>query len=489
MNAPSGASEGRSVGKCAAAWQGFERRSGTVAHHSANRAILRRRGSASRRLPYAGIVASIARNGSVGATALTTTHFLLLYCAMLVASSGNTALQSVMPAIGREIGIDDFYVAIAYTWSAVLWVLLAPYWAEKSDHHGRKTLTMMGVSGFIVSMTAVRHRACSRASWLDRRRADLRPVRCVPCESTAASAARPLRRPRPISRRRRGAAGASRHLSALSSSFGLGTIIGPAVAPLFVLPVVGLAGPLFAFALIARAVVISIVLWLPNDRAGRRTGHGAAMSYPSLASSADRRQRHRGDRAAPAETAELERPAHPPVDRRWSRRRPCPGGDPDLHRLLHHRSAAPCALGFRRTDRDRDDGRRGRDARRAMGTDPASRAQPARADPVGRADRGGGPLGTMLSNDLYGITIGFAVAIAGLWLHSAGIYCRRFARGSLGRAGRGRRRDHRRRTGSAMCSRRRSASASMAGTTICRSPPWRCCWSFSPWSAAGALAA
>jgi MFS family permease len=97
-------------------------------------------------------VASIASNRSVGATALTTPHFLLLYSAMLVASSGNTALQSVMPAIGREIGIADFYVAIAYTWSAVLWVALAPYWAEKSDRHGRKSLTVMGVSGFIVSM-------------------------------------------------------------------------------------------------------------------------------------------------------------------------------------------------------------------------------------------------------------------------------------------------------------------------------------------------
>ena len=71
---------------------------------------------------------------------------------MLVAAAGNTALQSVMPAIGREIGIADFWVAIAYTWSAVLWVALAPYWAEKSDHHGRKALTLMGVSGFIVSM-------------------------------------------------------------------------------------------------------------------------------------------------------------------------------------------------------------------------------------------------------------------------------------------------------------------------------------------------
>src|SRR4029078_506185 len=72
-------------------------------------------------------------------------------------------------------------------------------------------------------------------------------------------------------------------LSALSSSFGLGTIIGPAVAPLFVLPLVGLAGPLFAFPATGLAVVIAILLWLPNDRYGRKVGHGAAMSYPSLA--------------------------------------------------------------------------------------------------------------------------------------------------------------------------------------------------------------
>src|SRR5439155_8687394 len=63
-------------------------------------------------------VASIARTRGVGSTALTTSHFLLLYAAMLVAAAGNTALQSVMPAIGREIGIADFWVAIAYTWSA-----------------------------------------------------------------------------------------------------------------------------------------------------------------------------------------------------------------------------------------------------------------------------------------------------------------------------------------------------------------------------------
>ncbi|HEU4499987.1 MAG TPA: MFS transporter, partial [Sphingomicrobium sp.] len=88
----------------------------------------------------------------VAGSALTTPHFLLLYAAMLVAAAGNTALQSVMPAIGREIGISDFWVTVSYTWSAILWVTLAPLWARQSDRHGRKPLILLGVGGFIAAM-------------------------------------------------------------------------------------------------------------------------------------------------------------------------------------------------------------------------------------------------------------------------------------------------------------------------------------------------
>jgi len=73
-------------------------------------------------------------------------------------------------------------------------------------------------------------------------------------------------------------------LSALASSFGLGTIIGPAIAPMFVLPFIGLPGPLFGFALIGIVVFLAITLWLPDDTKGRQVGRGAAMSYPSIAS-------------------------------------------------------------------------------------------------------------------------------------------------------------------------------------------------------------
>lgn len=224
-----------------------------------------------------------ARRRKIGGSALTTPHFLLLYSAMLVAAAGNTALQSVMPAIGRAVGIADFWVAIAYTWSAVLWVWLAPYWAEKSDHHGRKALTLLGLGGFIVSMTLCGLVLVAGLSgWMAPAltfvlfglfRAIYGALGCSTPSATQAYLASKTRR-----------AARTTQLSALSSSFGLGTIVGPALAPLFVLPFVGLPGPLFAFALIAIAVYLAIHFGLPEDRGAPGKGRGAAMSYPSLAS-------------------------------------------------------------------------------------------------------------------------------------------------------------------------------------------------------------
>ena len=182
----------------------------------------------------------------------------------------------------------------------------------------------MGVGGFIVSMLLCGLVLVGRPQRHARRRADLHPVRDLSARSTARSAARRRRRPRPISPRKTRRSGRVAALSALSSSFGLGTIIGPAMAPLFVLPFVGLPGPLFAFAAIGAAGVRrDPAVAARRPRCGRRVGRGAAMSYPSLATHADRRQRRRGDLAA-THAAEVERPAHPAVDHRRGRRRAMP---------------------------------------------------------------------------------------------------------------------------------------------------------------------
>lgn len=222
----------------------------------------------------------------VAGSALTTPHFLLLYAAMLVAAAGNTALQSVMPAIGREIGISDFWVTVSYTWSAILWVTLAPLWARQSDRHGRKPLILLGVGGFIAAMIL-----CGLALLAGLKGLLAGGITfaafgiCRAIYGSLGSATPSATQAYLASRTRRTARVEA--LSALSSSFSLGTIVGPALAPLFVLPVVGLAGPLFAFAAIGIIVFTAIALGLPDDtkpRQGRRSGHGAAMSYPSLAS-------------------------------------------------------------------------------------------------------------------------------------------------------------------------------------------------------------
>lgn len=221
----------------------------------------------------------------VGGTAMRRGHFLLLYAAMLVAASGNTAVQSVMPAIGRAMDIPDVVVAIAYTISAVLWVWLAPMWARASDRHGRKALILMGVGGFVISSLLCGLALEAGLSGLVGAMAAFILFGIARAIYGALGSATPSATQAYLaSKTRRSARVAA--LSALASSFGLGTVIGPAMAPLFVLPIVGLPGPFFGFALIGLAVWLSVWRWLPDDMKhgrGPRAGHGAAMSYPSIA--------------------------------------------------------------------------------------------------------------------------------------------------------------------------------------------------------------
>lgn len=354
----------------------------------------------------------------VAATALSTPHFLLLYAAMLVAAAGNTALQSVMPAIGREIGIADFWVAIAYTWSALLWVMLAPYWAEKSDRHGRKALTLMGLGGFIVSMllcglalVAGLHGVIGGALTFGLFaifRAIYGGLGCATPSATQAYLASRTRR-----------SGRVAALSALSSSFGLGTIIGPALAPLFVLPFIGLPGPLFAFSTIGLLVAAAIWTWLPDDRLGRKTGRGAAMSYPSLATTPT------GASVVAATSPKQKR-------LKWN--------DPRIRPWIvagvaagHAQAATLTCLGFFIIDRlalepQGSEGpisivmMAGASATLAAqwGLIPRINASPRRLILWGALIAAGGLTGTMLADDLYGITIGFALASTGFGLTRPG---------------------------------------------------------------------
>ncbi|MDG5749220.1 MFS transporter [Qipengyuania sp. XHP0207] len=188
----------------------------------------------------------------------------LLFTVMLVTAAGNTAMQSVMPSIGTALKIDDVWISLAYSWSALLWVMCAPFWAERSDRRGRKAMMALGLGGFIASFAL-----CGAMLWLGLSGyltafwALLLFALARSLYGGFGSAAPPAVQAYVAARTPRSER--TQALSLIASSFGLGTVIGPALAPLMVLPWVGLTGPFLIFSLIGIAALVALRLRLPND--------------------------------------------------------------------------------------------------------------------------------------------------------------------------------------------------------------------------------
>ncbi len=209
-------------------------------------------------------------------------EFTLIFLVLLVIAAGNTALQSVLPALGRALHLPDLAVAGFFSLSAIVWTVSAPYWARRSDNEGRKHVILIGLTGFtaatllgalviqigqrgmIVPVVFIIALAVARAVF------GLFGSATMPA-SQAYVAARTSRRDRTAA------------LAQLASAFGLGTIVGPALAPFFVLPYVRLAGPLFVFAALGFAVLLFVRARLPDDsNRAPDDATGSPASMPSI---------------------------------------------------------------------------------------------------------------------------------------------------------------------------------------------------------------
>lgn len=228
-------------------------------------------------------------------SSLSRERFALLFAIMLVAASGNTAMQSLMPSIGRELGIPDLWVAVAFSLSAVVWVLTAPHWARMSDRRGRRALMRLGLYGFIISMLV-----CGSA--LAAGLSGLLPPTIVFIVFVLGRAvyggwgsASPPAVQAYVAARTEGEE-RTNALAAIASSFGLGTIIGPALAPLFIFDPMGLSGPLIVFAFIGAAVLAAVVTRLPDDTP-RGPARGQIVGEPSIGGANNGVSLTRDDRA------------------------------------------------------------------------------------------------------------------------------------------------------------------------------------------------
>ncbi len=197
--------------------------------------------------------------------------FAILFAVSLIAAAGNMALQSVLPAIGREFGLRDTLVSAAFAISALMWTLTSPYWARLSDRLGRKKVIMIGLGGFVASIGGFGLATTAGLQlWLAPMvafalMAVARTIYGVfGSASPIAAQAYVADRTTPEQR--------TQSMSLLASAQGLGTVIGPAIAPFFILPFVGLAGPMYAFALFG-----AVVLWI----VWRRLPSGDVVRQPT----------------------------------------------------------------------------------------------------------------------------------------------------------------------------------------------------------------
>lgn len=188
----------------------------------------------------------------------------IVFGVSLVSAIGNTGMVSVLPALGREIGMPDALVVSIFSLSALLWAVMSPYWARESDRRGRKPLIVLGMIGFVASMTlcglvvsaGLAHLAPPVVIFVMflLARAMFGGVGSASNPATQALVAENS------SREDRTEA-----MGMLAGAFGLGTIVGPAIAPLFVLPYVSFAGPMYAFALMGLVVLLWAMRSLPDD--------------------------------------------------------------------------------------------------------------------------------------------------------------------------------------------------------------------------------
>ncbi|GAB2667056.1 MFS transporter [Vibrio panuliri] len=176
--------------------------------------------------------------------------------------AGQSVLFSVLPPLGRDIGLADHQVALIFTLAAIAFMASAPFWGRKSDEWGRKRLIVLGFFGYAISMAVFAVfgdlgrfglLSVTVTFWLltlSRLAYALLSSGVFPAVQAAMAESSPIEK--------RASAMAS-----IQAAFGLGMIAGPAIAA--VLVVVSITLPLYVSAAVSLVAASLVLLVMPNN--------------------------------------------------------------------------------------------------------------------------------------------------------------------------------------------------------------------------------
>lgn len=202
--------------------------------------------------------------------------FAILFVSMVCMGAGQTVIYTILPPVGRQLGLNPFQMTTIFACSAFIWVFSSAFWGARSDLWGRKPVMLAGLIAFAVSFAAfastmlfgLRHVLPA---------AFVFPLmiasRCIygtfGSGTSAAATAYVADRTTPKER--------LHGVAIISMAFALGTIFGP----LFGLGVdyVGLLSPFYGISALALASFVAIWFFLPERTPPRRL----SMSPATLA--------------------------------------------------------------------------------------------------------------------------------------------------------------------------------------------------------------
>ena len=190
--------------------------------------------------------------------------FALLLGAVMCLGMGQTVTFAILPPIGRELGLSERQVGGIFSISALLWVLLSPFWGRLSDRWGRKPVILIGMAGYIVSTTAFTGAiSFGRAGGASLGIVYVLMVATRSIYGAIGPGVRVASQAYIVDRT--SVADRTVAIAGMSAAFGLGNVLGPGLGS--AISVFGLLAPLWAIVVLVTLVAIATILFLPEKSA------------------------------------------------------------------------------------------------------------------------------------------------------------------------------------------------------------------------------
>jgi MFS family permease len=191
-------------------------------------------------------------------------RFLLLFLCLLIIGAGNSMLLAIAPPLVRSLNLSDSSIGWIFSLSALIWVIVSPFWGRASDRVGRrKPFIALGLGAYAVSMslfaaiTLIGMAGVVTGFALFISLTLARSLFGAFGSATSPSAQAYVADHTPRSER-------TEQLASLTSAFALGGAFGPALCAAIAAKF-GLVTPIFMVAVFAISAAFAVLRFLPED--------------------------------------------------------------------------------------------------------------------------------------------------------------------------------------------------------------------------------